>query len=167
MQEILPNEVKETMRESAYSLLEIMILENFPFRVVLWNNNNWDKPLPKDIMASFPSQIVLDIKEMALEESYIDENTGEVIIATMFEGNEYTKSIIYDEIVAILDLQGQPYILNNFEQNTILPDKVFTNKPKTKMDLLSLVIADGIPAEAATKSIDAFMKYNPNLFKKL
>lgn len=164
MQEIIPMEIKETMREKAYSLLEIMILEEFPFRLVLWNNNNWDKHLPEDIMMSFPSQLVLDIKEMALEDSFVDESTGDIVITTLFEGEEYSKVILYDEIVAILDLQGQPYILNNFEQE-VVPDKVFKLKPKTKIDLLALVVAEGIPATAATKSIDAFMKNNPTLNK--
>ena len=169
---MLTKEVRETMRENAYSLLETMILEDVPFRLVLWNNNNWDKPLPTSIMDAFPTQLVLDIKEMALDESYIDESTGETIITTMFEGVEYSKVIIYDEIIAILDLVGQPYILNNFEPDVVQADKVFQEKdisfsPKTKEDILELVISDGVPKEAASKSMEAFMNNNPDLALKL
>ncbi len=167
MIDILPTEVKEVMRDNAHNLLEIMIEERVPFRIVIWNNNNWDNPLPENVMDAFPMQLVLDIKEMALDESYIDASTGEIILVTMFEGKEYEKVVDYEEIVAILDLSGQPYILNNFEQDNIKPDKVFSITPTSKEDIINQVVQDGVPKEAAARSVSAFFKHNPELAKNL
>ena len=165
---VLTDEVKEVLREQALSLVEILLLENVPFRIVLWNNDNWNMPLPDTIMEAFPTQLVLDIKQMALAESYVDEQTGEVIIATAFEGKEYLKVLEYDEIVAVLDLAGQPMILNNFKQdNKKLKVEELTisdmGLPKTKEDLMEMIISDGVPEEAARRSINIFMKNNQNL----
>ena len=159
--------VKETLRESAYRLVEVMILEGTSFRLVLWNNNNWNVSLPESIMESFPTQLVLDIKDMALDESFVDESNGDIIITTMFEGKEYSKVILYDEIIAVLDENGQPYILNNFEQEEVKPDKIFEPKPLTKDTLIDAIVYEGISKESAKRSLESFMKYNPNLNIKL
>lgn len=161
-------EIKEQMRENARSLVEIMVLEEQPFRIVLWNNDNWNMPLPDTIMESFPSQLVLDIKEMALQESYIDENTGEIVLVTMFSNREYSKILNYDEIVGILDLSGQPYILNTFKQEEKeselqLSEMMNSFVPKTIDDLVELAVSNGIPEENAKRSINAFMQNNPKL----
>ena len=136
----------------------------------MWNNDNWNSPLPDSVMKAFPTQIVLDIKEMALEESYIDESTGEIIIATMFEGTEYQKVLEHGEIIAVLDLAGQPMILNNFKpevsDNDIIKEFFEPNIPTTKAEIIELSISDGVPADAANRSFDMFMKNNPNLRKR-
>jgi len=164
--ELLTEDIKDVMRENAHNLVEIMLLEQVPFRLVLWNNDNWNKDLPDEIMKNFPSQILLDIKEAALEESYIDEATGEIIITTNFYNEEYMKVLEFDEIVAVLDLTGQPYILNNFQPEEKIketPEEFLSFVPKTVDELVEMAVAEGIPAENAEKSINAFMKNNPDL----
>jgi hypothetical protein len=148
----------------------MMILDGIPFRIVLWNNNNWDTNLPDKIMEAFPVQIVLDIKEMALQNSYTDEATGEIVLSTAFEGSEYQKILNYDEIIAVLDLNGQPYILNNFQQDQkiTLEDVINDNfLPRTKNDVIEMVMSDGVPVEAAQRSINAFIKFNPDIAERL
>jgi len=164
----MTNEVKNVLRESAMSLVEIMLLENEPFRIVLWNNDNWNAPLPKRILESFPTQLVLDIKDQALDDSYIDPATGEIIICTVFDGAEYIKVLEYGEIIAVLSLDGQPYILNDFAQDK--EEEVLTAKeervvyePQSVDELVEIVSSEGIPKESAKKSIDCFMKNNPEL----
>jgi hypothetical protein len=163
MNENLTIDIKETMRDNARNLAEIMILEDQPFRLILWNNDNWDKPLPENIMKSFEHQIVLDIKEMTLEESFIDEATGEIVLVSSFGGEEYSKVLEYDEIIAILDLQGQPYMINNFPQDgpEELPDEIeYIREVTTKEDWLDMAVEGGIPREAAEKSMNAFIQNN-------
>lgn len=168
---MLTREVKETMRENAYSLLEILILEEVPFRIAIWNLDNWDRPLPKSIMEDFPTQMLLEISEDALGDSYVDENTGEIIISGMFEKEIYHKTVMYDEIIAILDLDGQPYILNNFYPEHDLSSIKFTtvenvntfNMDVTKKSIIDMVVAEGVPEESANKSIESFIKHNPYL----
>jgi len=167
--EKLTYEIREVMRESARALVEIMILENKPFRIVLWNDDNWNKPLPKRIMDAFPIQIVLDIKDAALDNSYIDESTGEIILVTVFDEEEYSKVLEYDEIIAVLDLDGQPYILNNFVKEKPLTIENIASSfiPQTKAEVIEMVISDGIPKEDAERSINAFIRNNPDIAKRL
>ena len=170
MSNMLSYEIKEQMRENAYSLIEVLIQQNQPFRIVMWNNNDWDMDLPESIMESFKTQLVLDIKDMALEGSYIDDATGEVILCTVFDSTNYSKVLKYDEIIGIFDLKGQPYQLNSFNQEPSETDPLKEFKdtfiPKTKAGLIELAVSDGIPKEAAERSINAFMKNNPALKQK-
>jgi hypothetical protein len=156
----MKKEIKEVLRESAMSLVEIMLLEKESFRIVLWNNDNWNEPLPQRILEAFPTQLVLDIKEQALEDSYIDPATGEIIICTTFDGNEYLKVLDYGELIAVLSLEGQPYILNDFPQDK---EKRVVYKHQLVDELVEMVSSDGIPEEAVKKSVDCFMKNNPKL----
>jgi hypothetical protein len=167
---MLTYEVKETMRENAKALVESMILDRVPFRLVLWNNDNWNMPLPDEIMTSFPTQIVLDIKEQSLDDSFVDENTGEIIISTVFLTKEFHKVVEYDEIIAVLDFTGQPYILNNFkmEEKITLEQVVQENfLPQTKTEVIEMVMSEGIPVESAQRSINAFIKNNPDIAERL
>jgi len=164
MSDLLSYEIKEQMRENSHSLVEVMILEEQAFRLVLWNNNNWSSPLPEKIMESFPNQLVIDIKDMALDESYVDEATNEIILCTSFEGEVYTKVLQYDEIIAVLDLKGQPYTLNNFEQETVEPDVVYDMKPPAnRQEWINIAVSGGIEEAQAEKSINAFIKNNEHL----
>jgi len=166
---MLTYDVKEVMRENALSLVEVMLLEGVPFRIVLWNNDNWDMPLPEKIMQAFPTQLVLDIKEAALDESFVDEKTGEVIITTVFEGNEYSKVLHYGEIIAVLDLDGQPYVLNNFAQEPLeatVTDVMKELMPSTVNELVSIAVSEGISEEGARRSINCFLENNPDLKEK-
>jgi hypothetical protein len=162
----LPESVKDVMRTMAYELAELLILEDFPFRLIIWNNDNWNKPLPDNIMEKFPAQIVIDIKELALKDSFIDENTGELIINTYFNDAPYSKVLDFEEIVAILDLDGQPLIVNNFEPETPFNKPVLNRKKlQNKKDLVDLIVSEGIDEEDAYRSVNAFIKNNPNLTK--
>jgi len=162
----LPQSVKDVMRTMAYELTELLILEDSPFRLIIWNNNDWDKPLPDDIMEKFPAQIVIDIKELALKDSFIDENSGELIINTYFNNIPYSKILDFEEIVAILDLDGQPLIVNNFEPSTPVNKPVLNrNNLKNKKDLVNLIVSEGINEEDAYRSVNAFIKNNPILTK--
>jgi len=160
-------DIREVMRDNAINLVEALLSDNQPFRLVLWNNNNWNAPLPDNIMESFPIQLVIDIKQMALEESFVNDKTGDVIITTMFEGIEYQKVLDYDEILAVLDLDGQPYILNNFKPELNLEDSVkefFAPEiPTTKKEIVELAVSDGCEKVAIERSFDIFIKNNPEL----
>jgi len=163
----LSTDIKEVMRESARELVEIMLLDNQEFRLIIWNNNNWDKPLPESIMKSFKDQLILDIKEMALDDSYVDEATGELILVSSFGGEEYSKVLEYDEIIAVLDLSGQPYIINNFSQEEQEEDIVYEKIPLTKNDWIDMATDGGIPRENAERSINAFIANNEWLREKV
>ena len=157
----LTEEVKEVMRENAMALIAVLLDEEVPFNLVLWNKNNWDKPLPEDIMKKFPLQIPLDVKEQTLEDSYFEEGIG-VVINTFFHGKEYSKVLQEEEILGILDLAGHPLQLNNFKPE--IEEKV-KKEIGTKKELLSSLVAEGITEEGANNSINMFLKNNPDLKK--
>ncbi len=150
----MPDSVKETMRENAFGLVEIMLLEGTPFRLVLWNLDNWDYELPPEVIEKFPIQIILDIKNAALEESYVDDNTGEIIINTYFNNSPFSKMLRYDEILAVLDENGNPLIVNNFKPNDGAPK--MKKNIFSKEDIIKMVALEGVSEENAIKSIEAF-----------
>jgi hypothetical protein len=167
MNDNLSIDIKEVMRENARELVEIMILDKQEFRLILWNNDNWDKPLPENIMKSFEHQLILDIKEMALDRTYIDEATGEIILVSSFGNEEYSKVLDYDEIIAVLDLTGQPYIINNFTQEEEVQMIPYETTPLTREAWIDMATEGGLPKEAVEKSMDAFIKNNEWLREKI
>lgn len=168
---MLTFEAREVMRDNAHNLVGVLLEEGIPFRLVLWTNDEWDMPLPDETHEAYPLQMMLEIADMALEESKIDEMTGDIVLNAYFVDREYSKILVPEEIIAVLDLEGQPYILNNFSPEI---QKVYKfddeenelTTPKTKENMTKLITLEGIPQEAADKSISAFMKNNPGLFKK-
>lgn len=167
---MLTLEARDVMRENAHNLVAVLIQEDIPFRLVLWTEDDWDVPLPVEVIEAFPNQIVLDIADLALRDSHIDEMTGDIVITTLFYGEEYSKILAPEEIIAILDLEGQPYILNSFAPEK---QKIYTftdaekiTEPKTKENMVTLVSSEGIPKDIANRSVSAFVKHNPNLFRK-
>jgi hypothetical protein len=156
----LPENVKENMREFAYSLIEHLILEQHPFRLVLWNNDDWDKALPEKVMSAFPVQIAIDIKDMTLKESYVDDNTGEVLINTFFNNEAFSKTLDYNEIVAVLDIEGQPLVLNNFEPHPPSIEEIRDFNITSKEELVNMIVSEGIEKEDAKRSVNAFIKNN-------
>ena len=62
--------VKQQMRLNAYLLVNELINQGESFRIILWNNDDWSVPLPDNVMEAYPEQLILDIKDETLEDSY-------------------------------------------------------------------------------------------------
>jgi len=146
----------------AYELLKNLIQTQTPFRIVLWTENNWDKPLPEDVLKKFPNQLVLDIDNDSLKDSYIDKD---IVISTWFNGEQYTKVVKDYEIAGILELNGTPMIVNNFRTlNT------GSNLKEGKIDLEKIcdIIQKEIPESqynGIINSLNAFQRNNKDLFE--
>jgi len=144
---IYTDELKNELRKNAYNISKFMIKNEIPFRLIIWNNNNWNKLLPDSIMEQFPTQIILDLKEQTLKESFITKD-GKIFIITMFKDKTFKKIVEEDEIVAIVD-KDQAIIFNNFEQE---------QQPiLSKKEWIKLV---GIPEKYINKSIEVFTDVN-------
>ena len=154
--------VREQMRRNIITLVRALLIEKQEFRLVLWNNNDWNEALPESIMNRFPLQLVLDIKGDTLESSYIDEDDV-VLVAAFEEGSRFDKVLDMSEVVAVLDLDGQPLQVNNFVPEEIKADAV-RSKVETKEDLINSLVEGGVPKENAERSIKAFAKNNPDKF---
>ena len=55
-EEVLSPKIKELMIKQGASLMKLFIQEKVPFKVVIWNYDNWDEPLPEEIMIKYPMQ---------------------------------------------------------------------------------------------------------------
>jgi 23S rRNA pseudoU1915 N3-methylase RlmH len=159
-------EVREMMRTNAHNLVKVLLNKEQEFRLVIWNNDDWDEPLPENIMSRFPLQLVLDFKGETLEYSFVEDNRDIILVAAFTEGERFEKQLLPEDIVAILDLDGQPMQVNNFSPEEVKPDKV-RESIETKDDLIKFLEEDGIPKEAALRSLNAFQKNNPGKFKIL
>jgi hypothetical protein len=157
-------EVREIMRVNAYDLVEVLIKEEQEFRIVIWNNDDWNNALPESIMVKFPLQLVLDIKGDTLEQSYVDEDDDIILVAAFTEDERFSKQLLPEDIVAILDLEGQPMQVNNFAPEEPKPDVVRENI-ETKEDFIKSLESNGVPKESALKSLKVFQKNNPGKFK--
>ena len=159
--------IKDILRENAYSVMTQLISEYTPFRLVLWQNDNWDIPLPKDILERMPDHLTLDISTEVLDHISYEED-GSVVLCIMFGDTEYYKVVEYDEIVAIVSMQdGQPYALCNFPQEPKVQKDYedIVKRPETREQWIQEIVEDGIDVESAERSVSSFMKYNENLLK--
>jgi len=149
--------IKKLMINSSYEIARKLLEEGEDFRIIIWTEDNWNKALPEIILNSFPVRMVLDIKDMTLDDSYLNEN-DEIVIKTFFEGEEYIKTILKRDIVAVLDIDGQPFIMNNFDKEieTILDyvDEDIVGED----DILEYVQMAGVDKKDAIRSINAFIK---------
>jgi len=155
------NELNKVRTELAYELLRSLINTQTPFRIVLWTMDDWDMPLPKDILSRFPEQLVLDITDESLSDSYVNNN--EIVLSTGFEEDKYTKIVKKHEIVALTDLKGNPMLVNNFK-SLVTPEK-----GKGLFDIFKVFecIKKDTPEknyENVIKSLNAFQKNNKDLF---
>ena len=152
------NIIKEVMRENAHRLVSELIEQGVAFRLIIWNNDDWNLPLPDDVMKKFPKQLILDLKEHSLETSEVIE--GIIYLNASFDSeDEWSKELIPEDIVGILDFDGQPFQINSFYPDEILPDIIRDELfPKTKDDIVEFLEEYGIEKKDAIRSINVFLK---------
>ena len=160
MEQLTNERLKDLLRVNIYELLVTFIEEQVPFKIILWNRDDWDMPLPEQTMKNYPLQLVLEISGETLSSAEIVDDM--VQIRASFEGNmEWTKIIGYHDTVGIISLEGNPYQINNF-----YPEDDDIEQPLrfTKQELLLSLQMDGVLEEDAKRSIEAFAKFNPDRF---
>lgn len=154
--ENLPQSVKDVMVDNMHKLLCTMMMARVPFRIVLWNNDDWSNKLPESIMKDYPEQLILDIKEDILEESWVEEE--KVYFSIMFNGEEtieYLKEIRGEDIVVIMSEDNQPIQINDFRE--IIKEE--SQSGISKEDIVySLNTTTGVSEDVLSKSLDVFTK---------
>jgi len=162
--------IREKQLENTLILLQTLIAENQPFRVVIHQNDDWDFPLPKEILEKHKDSLTLDITLEAIEQIQYYEDSQYPVLKIMFGDNEYNKEIYPEDIIAIINIEdNQPLIVNSFNLSKKpevkkTQDDVY-KRPTSKKEWIDECVNDGITAENAERSINAFMKNNTNLFK--
>jgi hypothetical protein len=141
---------KEEFREKMLDIIEMFIMYQIPFNIQIINNDNWDKPLPEFILndPSFKNNLFLSIVNYSLESSFIEEDTGNIVLTVVFGENLiYKKYLLPEEPMFLYDINGNLIIAKPFIEQ-ILPK----SKPKLKN-------------EEIEKSMEIFKKNNPGMFK--
>ena len=105
----------------------------------------------------------------ALEQVQYDEGSEFPVFKIMFGEDEFNKEIYPEDVIAIINIQdNQPLIINSFNLSKketveeVTQDDTY-KRPTTVQEWIDNTVEDGITPEQATKSINAFMKNNPEL----
>jgi len=141
---------KDIINESNYNLIKNFILNNISFAMILDNHNNWNYEFPERLKSQ--KRFIIDIKEQALEDSYIENN--KIVIVIEIDNATYSKELEYADVFAIKE---------KTESEIPISTRPFEMKPKPiKIEGNSFIF----PAEEDIQSsMKMFKKYNPNLFK--
>jgi len=133
---------KEIFNDALQDIILCYIEERIPFKLVIVNIDNWDNPLPKEIMLH--KQLVLDITEEALEDSYFDEETQQIVLSTGFNNTQYIKYLDMKEVLGLLSMDSMGIMI-----------KPFVEDLKTKKKL--------VPDSGILHSYELFKRNNPGL----
>ena len=166
------NDFKGYFNEVVYDVIANMVNNQVPFRLVLSTDDDWDKPLPKEVLTN--KVLVLDINDQTLEDTYFDDTEKLIRITTGFNGEAYTKLIMTHQVVAVLDITtGQPIVLKPYKNEKPSPtteqvDEVLGDRPKFKnaIEIIESLMEDGIEKEGAVKSVTALLSNNPQYAEK-
>jgi len=142
----------DMLLESSYRTFRYLFRQGKKFSIVIWNNNDWNHPLPQETMKAHPEHILLDINSQEIERSEILED-GSVLLRLIFGETHYEKVILPKDIIAILDGSGRAIHSNNFKDvaKEELLDSVFSLN-----DLYETLLASGVEDENIIKSMEAF-----------
>lgn len=144
------NEYNETIEAALYQICLEFLMYKLPFTLLIDNHNNWSSPLPDRLRDK--EQFLLNIKEQALEDSYIED--GKIVIVTMIGDTEYTKKLDCCDIGAVsISEKTPPIIMKNFRT---LPE-VEIKPGKQRIEPTE---------EGIIRSTLVFKKHNPQFFKE-
>lgn len=144
MNEQLPDIISGAILDT----LKKLISYDISFSFVLENHNNWSEEFPERLKNQ--KQIILNIKDQSLEDSYLDKN--DAIIVIEIDGVTYSKKVDESDIMAIMvNEKSPPFILRQF---SIAPK---TPVPKRRASLLT-------DKEGLVHSMNNFKKFNPEMF---
>lgn len=147
----MKEEYKETIDAALYQMCLEFLMYKLPFTLLLDNHNNWSSQLPDRLRNK--EQFLLNIKEQALEDSYVED--GKIVIITTIDDIEYTKKLDFSDIAAVaLSDKTPPILIKGFRTLPELPEIEIGNKKANPTE------------EGITKSTLVFKKHNPHYFKE-
>ena len=144
-------ETKMLMYNNAYLMIQSLIKTETDFKLIIYQNNDWDKDLPEKIKEEFNNKLLLIYKEDNIGLCEIDEN-GIIILSYEFENDIYFKELFLDDVYAVTNIKGEPLIINNFEK--------INKNIKSKEDIIELIMKSNISEEKAIESYNIFKGYN-------
>lgn len=149
-----PGIVQDVIEDQIYMLTATLLDAGMPFRLILTPEDNWDRPLPDDILENSRHALVLDIEGQSLDDSYYNIDSDAIYIVTGFDGEAYYRTIDSYDILGIIDL----------ESNTPIMIKPFDSTRPSIEDYSVQEIDES--SEAYIRSYEALKAHNPHLFEK-
>lgn len=144
--------MKDIINDNIYNMMSEFILNDIPFTFILDNHNNWNKHLPSRLVDQ--KQILLDIKEDSLKDSFIEN--GKITIVIDLDGELYSKELEAADIFAIQESVKSkiPFIIRPFEMKVTQVIKTKSKKHEISNDV------------NIQHSINMFRLHNPEYFKE-
>lgn len=151
-------DIHKLINKNVYELARTMVTHKEPFKLIIWNNDDWDRPLPDYIMMDYPEHIVLDLESEEFEDCFVNESK-EIVLNIYFADDPYTKILKPEDIVGVFTIQGEAISVNT-KYNKITNDI-------TRSDILRSLQEVGINKLQSVKSLDSFLENLPSIKKIL
>ena len=147
----ITNRIKDILIENMYEMLSIYISEGRSFGLYIWEEDNWDKPLPLYIIEEYGQLLLLNVTEEVIKDMIIDSD-GLYVIKYKFGEEFYIKTLRPEYIYSLLDNENGICQINDF-----IPPEGIKGVIGTYEDIENnLVEIFKIPRENAKKSLEVF-----------
>jgi len=92
------------LRNTVWDLSINFIEEQTPFFMVLFNNNNndWDKPLPENVIENNKDFLTIEISGETLQNIIYDYDNDVIHLQTYFNNIPFSKNVTIDDIHAVI-----------------------------------------------------------------
>jgi len=95
-------DVIEYLRNTVWDLSINFIEEQTPFFMVLFNNDDWDKPLPENVMENNKDFLTIEISGETLQNIIYDYDNDVIHLQTYFNNIPFSKNVTIDDIHAVI-----------------------------------------------------------------
>jgi repressor of nif and glnA expression len=156
---MLSDRMLDVISSSFYEIFYELCYENQPFGLIVQNHNNWDKELPDRLKNQQQFMIKIENDTLADLKVSEDEDGVYVTIGTEFDGVFYSKDFTHEDIAGFFLIENmKPYLVKPF----VLKPKAIIKKDGQKFGF----DPDAVKDEDLVDSMNAFKKYNPELFEE-
>jgi len=90
------------LRNTVWDLSINFIEEQTPFFMVLFNNDDWDKPLPENVMENNKDFLTIEISGETLQNIKYDYDNDIIHLQTYFNNVPFSKNVTIDDIHAVI-----------------------------------------------------------------
>lgn len=131
---------KKKFSKMITEMVYVFFNEEKPFVLYLQNNNNWDKPFPKNIQESPVLQITYE-KEV-FEKCVYNQIEETLTLKIQFGEEVFIKKLEEQDVIAIFDIEGNPIIYKPFKEEKLSINDYTCVYNKSKGIIRSLIDSD-------------------------
>jgi len=154
---MLNDNMKEKISKKFFEMLADFIEEGEPFGLIIQNNNDWNKELPDRLKSQ--NQFMIKIENDTLNDSFVIREDGEIeiTIGTEFDGEFFSKEFTHEDVAGFFLISNmRPFLIKPFVLKKL---SILKEGKRYGFD------PNDIKEEDLIDSMNAFKKFNPELFK--